>query len=248
MTFLGRIAVTCIGAASLAVSARAQQPGVREQLLTRGAPAEFAAQVAAIVAVAEAENLPTEPLVSKAFEGWAKRASVSPDRVVAVLNQIQGQLRIGRELALAAGLNPPPGTVVSAAAFSLSRGVNRQEVLDIIGAAPQAEAAATGLTVASALAAQGLDRAAAVRVVCDAFRGGRAPEEVLELPSALTGLRARGEPMSDIARRILDGGGIPLLMRQGAGPGGPGGRPPGVPGAQPGAQGSRKKKGQSGEP
>ena len=77
-----------------------------------------------------------------------------------------------------------------------------------VDAAPMPEAAATGLTVASALAAQGLERAAAVKAVGDAFRGGRTPQEVLEYPSVVTGLRAQGEPMAGIARRILEGGDV----------------------------------------
>jgi hypothetical protein len=212
-------------------------------LVARGAPAEFADRAAAIVDEAEAGQLPTEPLISKALEGWAKRGRVPADRVMLVMTQLQGRLRVGRELALGAGLEPPPGAVVAAAAGALGRGMRREDVLEIIEVAPAPDAAATGLTVASALAAQGLERAAAVRAVRDAYRGGRTPEEVLEFPSVVTGLRAQGEPMAGIARRILEGGGLPVPMGQGHGMGGQGGPPPGVPGAGPGgAPGQQKKK------
>lgn len=226
---------------------QAQQHQVRTMLIARGAPAEFADQATSIVVAAEANQLPTEPLVSKALEGWAKRGSVPADRVIAVMTELQGRLRVGRELTVSAGLDPPPGEVVAAAAGALGRGMLREDVLEILATAPAPDAAATGLTVASALAAQGLDRAAAVRAVGDAYRGGRTLEEVLEFPSVVTGLRARGEPMAGIARRILEGGGLPIPMGQAGGIGAPGGRPPGVPGAQPGSEAAKKKpRGRSG--
>ncbi|KPJ86028.1 MAG: hypothetical protein AMS18_15865 [Gemmatimonas sp. SG8_17] len=237
--------ITALAAASMAQPMHAQQVSIREQLIARGAPAEFADQVAAVVAAAEAEALPTEPLVSKALEGWAKRGRVPPERVLAVLSQTQASLRLGREVTLGAGFDPPPGAVVAAAAGALGRGISREQVLDIMTAAPEPAGAATGLTVAAALAAQGLDRPAAVKAVRDAFRAGRSPDEVLEFPSAVTGLRAHGESLADVARRILEGGGLPMPSQQGMGP--QAGRPPGVPGSQPG-QGSAKKKGQSNKP
>jgi hypothetical protein len=211
-------------------------------LMARGAPAEFADQVTAIVEEAEANQLPTEPLVSKALEGWAKRGRVPADRVIVVITQLQGQLRIGRELAMGAGMEAPPGAVVAAAAGALGRGMRNEDVVEIIDAAPKPEAAATGLTVASALAAQGLERAAAVRAVRDAYRGGRTLEEVLEFPSVVTGLRARGEQMAGIARRIMEGGGLPVPMGQGNGMGGQSGPPSGVPGAEPGSLPGQTKK------
>jgi len=225
---------------------QAQQHEVRTMLMARGAPEDFVDQVTTIVEQAEESQLPTEPLISKALEGWAKRGRVPADRVIAVMTQLQGRLRVGRELALGAGLEPPPGAVVAAAGEALGRGMNREDVLEIIEAAPGPEAAATGLTVASALTAQGLERAAAVRAVGDAYRGGRTPEEVLEFPSVVTGLRARGEQMAGIARRILEGGGLPMPTGQGGGMGAQGGRPSGVPGAQPGAQAAKKQRGRSG--
>ncbi len=237
-----RLALLSVLALGVHTGLAAQQHQVREMLIARGAPAEFADQVTTIVEQAEASQLPTEPLVSKALEGWAKRGRVPPDRVIMVMTQLQTQLRIGREVAIGAGLDPPPGAVVAAAAGALGRGIGREDVHEIIGAAPDPEAAATGLTVAAALRAQGLERAAAVRAVGDAYRGGRLPEEVLEFPSVVSGLRAQGEPMAGIARRILEGGGLPVPMGQGAGMGGQGGRPPGVPGTQPGAGAGNKNK------
>jgi hypothetical protein len=246
MKLTARMVLLSVLALTAASGLRAQQHEVRTMLIARGAPAEFADQVTTIIEQAEASQLPTEPLVSKALEGWAKRGRVPADRVIMVMTQLQGQLRVGRELALGAGMDAPPGAVVAAAAGALGRGMRREDVNEIIEVAPTPDAAATGLTVASTLAAQGLDRAAAVRAVGDAYRGGRSLEEVLEFPSVVTGLRAHGEPMAGIARRILEGGGLPMPMGQGGGVGGQGGRPSGVPGAQPGSVPGQQKKTQGG--
>jgi len=223
------------------VAAAAQELDVRAELVSRGAPEEFAERIAAIVTEASADALPTEPLVTKALEGWAKRDRVAPDRVVAVLSQLRSQLRLARDLTASAGMVPPPGAVVAAAAEALSRGISRDQVTDLIRSAPEPAAAATGLTVASSLAAQGLESNAAVRVIGDAFRGGRSTDEMLEYPSALMGATARGERVDDMSRRIMEGGGLPPLTAPGMG--GQSGRPNVVPG---GSGQKRRGRGQSG--
>jgi hypothetical protein len=231
----------CACALSLLPAAALSQD-VRRQLLDRGAPEEFANQVGEIVDNARAEQLPTEPLVSKALEGWAKRARVPQGRVITALQQTTQRLRTGHEIGVAAGMNPPPGPVVSAAADALGRGMSREQVRSVLGSAQNPEIAATGITVASAMVAQGLETDAAVRVVGDAFRQNRPPEEILEFPSALTGLRAQGQDMSEIARQIMRGGGLPSPTAPGMG--GRGNRPQGVPGLT--GEGQKKKKGNSG--
>jgi len=238
-SFVGALLV----AGALLASARsATAQDVRAQLLERGAPAEFADQVAAVVASAGAEQLPTEPLVSKALEGWAKRARVPQDRVITALNQYVVRLRTGRDIALEVGFNGAPGPVIAAAAEAVGRGMTRAQITQVMGSAGEPAAAATGLTVASALMAQGLEAEAAIRVVDDAFRGGRPPEDILEFPSALTGLQAQGEDMAQIARRIMQGGGLPSPTAPGMG--GRGNRPPTVPGMS--GEGQKKRKGTSG--
>jgi len=208
-----------IAAASLTgtLPAHAQEPTIREQLVARGAPEAFADRVAVIVADARARDLPTAPLASKALEGWAKRNRVPPDRVVVALQGLTGRLQAGRTATLAEGLDPAPGAVVAAAAEALGRGMTAEDVRALIRSAPSPEAAATGLTVASALAAQGLETRAAVRAIRDAHARGRRPDEVLELPSAVAGLVGRGVPMSEVARRIHEGGGLPLPAAAGGG-------------------------------
>ncbi len=202
-----------------------QQADVRAELITRGAPQGFADRVATIVAAAGEAGLPTAPLSSKALEGWAKRGRVPPERVLVVLGDLANRLEAGRDITVEAGLDPPPGSVVAAAAEALGRGMTAEDVAAILDAAPTRDVAATGLTVAASLAAQGLDRAAAVRAVREASGEGRPPEEVLEFPSAVANLLAQGVPMADVARRILEGGGLPLPSTPGVG----GGRPSTVP-------------------
>ncbi len=219
------ILLTGLWMVAVAPAITAQQPDIRSELIARGAPEAFADQVAAIVASAGEAGLPAAPLSNKALEGWAKRGRVPPDRVLVVLEDLAGRLESGRDLAAERGFDPPPGSVVAAAAEALGRGMTAEDVATILDAAPTPEVAATGLTVAASLTAQGLERAAAVRAVRDASAEGRPPEDFLEFPSAIANLLAQGVSMADVARRILEGGGLPLPSTLGAG----GGRPQTVP-------------------
>ncbi len=246
--------IVCAGlvfAFGLPALANGQQDGIREQLLARGAPPEFALQVAEVVAAADAQGLPTQALATKALEGWAKRGRVPPERVLFVLESISANLRAGRTATTEAGLDPPPRVVVAAAAEALGRGMTPADVQAVIGAADSPEAASMGLTVASSLAAQGLERAAAVRAVRNTYQHGGGPTAVLELPSAVAGLVARGVPMSDVARQILEGEGLPLPAARGLGlgKGRPGNVPPGRgPPIEPPGHGKPKNPGDKGKP
>jgi hypothetical protein len=207
-------------------SVLAAQDEIGARLAARGAPAMLIERVRALVADAQEEGLPVGPIENKAMEGLAKRTPA--DRIPPVLEQVRERLRQGRVETQAAGLTPPPGAVVAAAAEALGRGMSPEAVRELIRSAPAPETAAAGLTVAASLAAQGLDHRAAVRAVHDAYARGPAPEQLFELPSVVADLTARGTRMSDVARRILEGGGLPLPPIGGEGPG-KGGRPGNVP-------------------
>jgi hypothetical protein len=183
--------------------------------------------VETLVREAERDGLPGEPIENKAIEGLAKRAPA--DRILPGLEQLRVRLRQGLTETEAAGLRPAPGAVVAAAAEALGRGMEPADVRELIRDAPAPDAAAAGLTVAAALTAQGLDHRAATRAVHDAYGRGPSPEQLFELPSAVADLRAHGMPMSDVARRIMEGGGLPLppMAGEGRGHGPPGGVPPG---------------------
>ena len=208
---LRRLLVTVAVIGSVGTAAAVGQEGdVGLQLAARGAPSAFIEQVVQIVTQAGQVGLPTLPLESKALEGWAKRGRIPPERVVAVLQELAARLASARDATVASGLDPAPGNVVASAAEALGRGMSPQDVRDLIATAPTPEEAATGLMVASALAAQGLETAAAVRAVHDAHVKGRPPEDILEFPSAVASLLGRGVPMSDVAGMILQGGTLPL--------------------------------------
>lgn len=215
----------------------AQQETIGAQLIARGAPTDFADRVDQIISAARADALPTGPLESKALEGWAKRGRVSQDRVLAVLDQLRGRLERGRDVLREGGLDPM-GPVIAGAAEALGRGLDPAQVREIVQSAPDSPAAATGLTVASSLAAQGLPVAAAARAVSDAYRNGRKPEEILEFPSSVADATARGERLGDIGQRIMQGG---MLAPPGGGAGGQGGRPPEVPGSKQGTKSQTNK-------
>ncbi len=221
-----RLAVAGLVAAALATGAAAQERDVRAELAARGAPAAFVEQVGALVDQTRAQGLPPGPLADKALEGWAKR--VPPERVVLALEQVRARLGDGRQAARGAGLADPPGPVIAAAGEALGRGMAADDVRELIRTAPTADDAAAGLAVAASLAAQGLEMRAAVRAVHDAYGRGRGPNHLFELPSAVADLAARGVPMSDVARRIMQGGGLPLPPMVG-GPGNGQGPPSGVP-------------------
>jgi hypothetical protein len=227
MTAWNRMAIGLLGLAALAAAVAGQEASVAARLVARGAGAEWAGRVETLVQETEREGLPGAPIEDKAVEGLAKRAPA--ERILPVLEQLRLRLRQGRAQAEAAGLTPAPGAVVAAAAEALGRGMAPADVRQLIHDAPTPDAAAAGLTVAAALAAQGLDQRAATRAVHDAYRHGSGAEQLFELPSAVADLTAHGMGMSDVARRIMEGGGLPLppMAGEGRGHGPPGGVPPG---------------------
>lgn len=234
-----RVVVWVLASAVLAGRAIAQERDVRSDLVARGAPADFVARVGDVVDAARAQGLPVGPLAEKAVEGWAKHVPV--DRVVPALEQVRARLVEGRRSAVAGGLADPPGPVVAAAGEALGRGMTPDDVRGLVAAAPTPEDAAAGLAVAASLCAQGLERRAAVRAVQGAYGQGSGPEHLFELPSAVADMTGRGMPMSDVARRIMQGGGLPLPPT--AGPGQGQGRPgtiPPTPGGKKGTGAGRR--------
>jgi len=231
-------AATCCAAlavlAALPVSAAyAQDGGVRAQLTARGLPADLVDGVAAVAADAAGRGLPTAPLADKALEGWAKR--VPSARIVSVVQQFAGRMVEARDAVRTAGAAAPSGEVVAAAAEAMNRGMSAAQVGEVVRAAPASPSAAPGLRVAAALSAQGMAMEQAVTVVAGAMHDGRAVEQILDLPSVMRAMQARGMAPPEIGRQLLHGapGGAGMRgpgagLRPEAGPGGAGpqaGRP-----------------------
>lgn len=224
-----RCALVMATAVAAAPALAAQERDVRAELAARGAPPAFVDAVAERVAATRAAGLPAGPVIDKALEGWAKH--VPTPRVVQALEQVRTRLDAGREAVLAARAGEPTDAIVAGAAEGLARGLTREQVGTLASKAPGPDAAAAGLMVAASLHAQGLDQAASVRAVEDGYRKGLDPAQLYELPSVVAGLAGQGMLMSDLARRIMQGGGLPLPPMAGGvgqGAGRPGQVPPGL--------------------
>jgi hypothetical protein len=210
------IAMTVLGQAAVA-----QDGDVVSRLRAAGADPQFAERVGEIVTAARDEGLPTGPIEEKAIEGWAKRHRVPPERVTAVLEQVRLRLREAHQIMVESRveLRERHGETVAAAAEALGRNMTREQVRELVQAAPTPEAAAAGLTVAASLVAQGLEAGAAVYAVRTQLRAGGPPERVYESPSAMADMRARGATLSDVAGQIMQGGGLPMPGGAGAGAG-----------------------------
>lgn len=183
----------------------AQQNTLRARLMARGLPSGLASAVADAAARARARGLPTEPIVDKALEGWAKR--VPAPRIREAVRDLTQRLQTARTTLRGAGLSASGGIVIGAAAEALARGIGRDDVVAIVRAAPADRAAAAGLQVAAALSAQGLDRSSSVRVVVESFRGGRSMAQLLDLPASARALAAQGVSPADVGRELLQGAG-----------------------------------------
>ncbi len=179
------------------------QNTVRARLLSRGLPRDLATAVADAAQRARARGRPSELIVDKALEGWAKR--VPAPRIREAVRDLTQRLDTARTALRSAGLRSSGGIVVGAAAEALARGIGREDVVAIVRAAPADRAAAAGLQVAAALSAQGLDRSSSVRVVVESFRGGRSMAQVLDLPASARALAAQGASPADVGRELLEG-------------------------------------------
>jgi hypothetical protein len=226
--------------ALIATSLGMQQADLRQRLVDRGAAPEFAQQVVQVVAAARTSGLPVEPLADKAFEGLAK--GYPAERILPVVQLLADRLRAGRTAALSAGLTQPSGRVVAAAAEALGRGMERNEVVQLLQAAPGPDAASVGLTVAASLVAQGIASRDATRAVATAYHEGRSARELLELPSVTSSWFAEGVTLPEVVKRIHQGQALPFPPGRGGAQGGPPGlrpgtgppiNPPGKPGTRP---------------
>lgn len=219
-----RTNVICILLLTLAVEVRAQD--VRARLETRGLPAGLVDQVSAIAAEATSQGLPTAPLADKAIEGFAKQ--VPAERIVAVVRQYGARMIEARGAVQSAGVAQPEGRLIAAATDAMGRGFAAGEIGRVVRAAVNPQIATPGLTVAAALAAQGMPTTIAADVVAQAIQGGSTPAQILDLPSVARSMQSDGMSPENAGRAMLrgerpHGPGAPDAPGRNQGPGRPGG-------------------------
>jgi hypothetical protein len=213
--------------AGLASTAAAQQSSdVVDRMTQRGLPVDVAGDVASIVSSSAARDVPAGPLVDKAIEGWAKRVPAA--RILAGVRQYADRLAAAGDALRQPGGPPPSGELVVAAAEAMRGGIDAEQLRTLVRTAGSPDRAAPGLTVAAALAAQGLGSTQAVAVVTDAIKSRRSTLELLDLPSMAQAMREQGLSPGEIGRKMMEGG------ERGEGsagsrPGDGGRRPPDVP-------------------
>lgn len=188
----------------LSVGAAAQVPADWASRL----PREAASAVQALVAEADAEGLPSKPLIQKALEGTAK--GVAPARIVAAVRNHRATLRDARYIV--AGIVPPSAPEpeeLEAVAFALHRGLPPAEIRRLLAAA-SAETREVALQVAADITAYGFSPASASELVADALARRVAPSALIALPRAVTVELQRGLPPAEAlirARARIAGGG-----------------------------------------
>jgi len=208
----------------------AQGPDVPARLADRGLPPELAQRVLVVAQSAVARGLPGDAIADRAIEGWAKR--IPPARIVAAVEQYAVRLGDARDAVGQAGIAVPPPEMIVAAAEALGRGLGPVQVGAVVHAARTPGAVAPGLSVVTALAAEGLAPDAAVGVVVAALRDGRSVEQLLDMPSNARAMRAGGMEPGEVGRRMMRGGGPGGERPGGVGPR-PQGLPPGMPPGMP---------------
>jgi hypothetical protein len=176
------------------------------------------ATVTALVDSARAAGIPTEPIVDKALEGAAKRAS--PDRIVAALRTLAADLRSAR---VALGPGAPDGDVVAGA--TAIRAGARAETLERIKGVRGRAPLSVPLAVFSDLVARGVPVDTAATVILRLAQGGASDADYTGLERGVArDIGAGAPPGAAAAIRAR------VVAAEGQASGGP---PPGVPGKGP---------------
>src|SRR5579885_1772918 len=191
---LARAALVAVAAAS-ALQAQQGDTGLDARV-----PAAAAAAVREVAAQAAARGLPAEPLVQKAIEGGAK--GVAPDRIVAAVRALAERLARARDAVREAGLERPAPDVVEGGAEALGAGLTPRQVRDLVRASRPPYAPALTLRVAATLAALGVPPRQALALLEGAIAAGRAPGDLLDLPSEVQAGVARGATPAQAAEGL----------------------------------------------
>ena len=187
--------------AGVAVPATAAQgPGPDLERLRGRVSAEAYDRLASAVERARASGLPTDPLVSKALEGVAKR--VPEDRILAVVERLEASLARAREALEAAGVSSPAPSAIVGVATAFERGVPGDAVGATVAAGGGPDPTVALNTVAD-LIQRGVPAEDALAMVVELLKRGGHARDLVELPAAIDRLRSRGLGVPDAARELL---------------------------------------------
>jgi hypothetical protein len=180
------VALAGIGLSRIAVAQGGPAAAIPDRV-----PAPIAAAVRALADSAAARGLPADPLFDKAIEGGAKQAP--PDRILAAVRQVYGQLGIAAE-----GLRSAHATItpdaIEAGAFALNAGLSQQDLQRIARAEAGHYPSAVALRVAGSLAAIGVPPKDVVSLVDGVMTRGGPVADLQSLPGEVQAQAARGKP------------------------------------------------------
>src|SRR6266508_165737 len=186
-------AVRALGLAVLVLAAQPLALGAQADVAARlegRVPPQVVRAVRDIAAATAARGLPVDPLIQKAIEGGAKH--VSPDRVIAAVRTLAARLDQAAAALHDGGIATPEADVVEGGADALNAGLSADQVRDLVHASRAPYDPAVTLRVAATLAALGVPPQQAVELVEATIAAGRAPADLLSLPSQVQASVARG--------------------------------------------------------
>jgi hypothetical protein len=164
--------------------------------LVRRLGPELARQVEALIQSAEAESLPTAPLLGTALEGASKH--VAPSRIVAALERHLESLRAARA-ALGPGVGDP---VLVSAAAALRAGVPPESLASLHAARP-GQSLLVPLVVLGDLIARRVPPDAGGRLVISLVRAGVSDDELMRVREGIDAdIRTGVAPLESAGVRV----------------------------------------------
>ncbi len=154
-----------------------------------------------IVGEADAEGIPTEPLIQKALEGGAK--GVPSAGIVAAVGALDSQLRSALALLRLSGESRPETAEVTAVAVALARGVS-PELVSSLSAALPGEPTGPALHAVADLVGHGSAEDAAVDLIVDAAQAGLRGLRLLDVAAAVVQELQRGQTQTMALARVRD--------------------------------------------
>jgi len=202
-----------LSAAAVCAPQLTAQQDVTARLVGRVPPA-VAVAVRALADSAAARGLPADPLVDKAIEGGAK--GVSPERVVAAVRLVLGELDAAAAAIRIGRVAIPDGETIEAGAFAIATGMTGPQISQLVQLSATPYRPAATLRVAGTLTALGVPAQQTVDLVRQTIRNGRAGADLLALPGRVQSQVARGASPAQAAAGLAR-----ATAARGAPPGGP---------------------------